>query len=224
MSMEEWGSFAQGWRNTYKEFTRKIANDSTLPVKTVDQHHLDSLNELLALWELESLWNPQELRAISLIWHHLQPWGEAEMGIKALNTVFWTCTLSNGNISLLSDLKVYAKLEFTHIFSAEEFGTFKPNQTVYFGAAEKLKISPSECVMVAAHLGDLQAAKSCGFQTIYVERPLEEDWDSARVDRAKREGFVDLWITSDEDGFVAVAEKLGIDVTTTRRRRDSNKL
>jgi 2-haloacid dehalogenase len=210
MSLEDWGKFAQEWRNTYKVYVKTIAHDPTLPVKTIDEHHFDSLLKLLTEWGLESLWKPHELQTISLIWHHLDPWADSENGIKALNTKFWTCTLSNGNLSLLNDLKVHAKLEFTYVFSAEQFQTFKPNPAVYHGAAKKLEVRSDECVMVAAHLSDLQAAKSCGYQTVYVERPQEEDWEPERVERAKTEGFVDVWVTQEEDGFIAVAEKLGI--------------
>jgi len=32
------------------------------------------------------------------------------------------------------------------------------------------------------------------------------------IETAKKEGWVDIWITLEEDGFVAVAEKLGIQV------------
>jgi 2-haloacid dehalogenase len=227
MSVEDWGRFAQEWRNSYKIYTKTIANDPTLPVKTIDQHHLDSLTALLEAWGLESLWNTQELCKISLIWHHLKPWTDSEIGIKALNMQFWTCTLSNGNLSLLNDLKDHAKLDFTHIFSAEQFGTFKPSPSVYLGAAEKLQIEPEECVMVAAHLADLEAAKSCGFQTIYVERPQEEDWEPERINSVKSGGsggFVDLWVTQEEDGFIAVAERLGIAVPQSRRRRGSSSL
>jgi 2-haloacid dehalogenase len=213
MTVVEWGVFAQDWRNSYKVFTKQIAKDSALPYKTVDEHHLESLHRLLKEHELEDLWSTQEIHAVSLIWHRLDPWTDSENGIKALNNRFWTCTLSNGNIGLLDDLKAHAKLDFTHIFSSEQFGTFKPNQAVYLGAAQKLGISPGECVMVAAHLGDLEAAKSCGYQTVYVERPLEEDLDGEGIERAKKSGFVDVWVSGDENGFLAVAEKLGITVS-----------
>jgi 2-haloacid dehalogenase len=212
MSLEEWGKFAQQWRNTYKVYTKAISSDPNLRVKTIDEHHFDSLQELLAQWKLDSLWTTQEIRTVSLIWHYLNPWADSENGIKALNTKFSTCTLSNGNLSLLNDLKNHAKLEFTHVFSAEQFGTFKPNKAVYLGAAEKLGIRSDECVMVAAHLPDLMAAKSCGYQTVYVERPQEEDWNSEQIEKAKTDGFVDVWISEKENGFLTAAEKLGITV------------
>jgi 2-haloacid dehalogenase len=120
--------------------------------------------------------------------------------------------LSNGNLSLLNDLKTHGSLDFTHVFSAEQFGTYKPSPKVYLGAAERLGLQPSECAVVAAHLSDLQAAKSHGLQTIYVERRMEDDWSTEEVEEARKEGWVDLWVPINEQGFVTVAEKLGVDV------------
>jgi 2-haloacid dehalogenase len=132
-----------------------------------------------------------------------------------------TCTLSNGNLSLLADLRTSSGIPFTHLFSAELFGTYKPSPKVYLGAAEKLNLPPNECVMVAAHLNDLKAAKGTGFQTIYVERPGEEDWSEEEVAKAMTEGWVDIWVIakSGSKGFVTIAEKLGIDVMDSYQTR-----
>ncbi|KAH7115147.1 HAD-like domain-containing protein [Dendryphion nanum] len=211
MTLEEWGSFAQRWRDSYKEFTRSLATDPTLPWKTVDEHHLDALADLVSSHDLEGLWTHSELRLLSLIWHRLEPWPDSSPGIAKLNKRAQTATLSNGNLALLSDLKDYCSMEFTYIFSAEMFGSYKPSPKVYLGAVEQLGLHPSECAMVAAHLNDLKAAKSHGLQTIYVERFLEEDWSSDDVDKARAEGWVDFWIPLDAGGFVAVADMLGIE-------------
>ncbi|KAF2115157.1 HAD-like domain-containing protein [Lophiotrema nucula] len=208
----DWGTFAQQWRNTYKVFCKSIAADPSLPWKTVDEHHLAALNDLIAEWKLEGLWTPDEIKTLSLIWHHLDPWPDSSDGIKALNTLFSTATLSNGNISLLEDLKKHGHLPFTHIFSAELFGSYKPNSRVYLGAVEKLGLEPNEVALVAAHLNDLQAAKSNGLQAIYVERPQEEDWDTEQVEKVRTSGWVDLWVKQDEKGFLTVAEKLGVQI------------
>lgn len=224
MTRDDWAAFAQQWRNTYKDFTRSLAEDINIPWKSVDDHHYDSLKELLRSWGIEGLWSPEEVRSLSLVWHRLDPWSDSEDGIKALNTFYTTCTLSNGNLSLLNDLKIYAKLDFTQIFSAEEFGSYKPSRTVYLGAAQKLGLPTKDCAMVAAHLGDLMAAKACGFQTVYVERPLEEDWSTEKIQKAKEEGGIDIWVSADQDGFLTVAGKLGIQETLIRRRSDSDPL
>lgn len=210
MTLADWGTFAQQWRDSYKHFTRSLAADPAIPWRTVDEHHLDSLQRLITEWKIDGLWADEEVQALSLIWHQLDPWPDSAAGIRLFNRKFSTATLSNGNISLLEDLKKHGNMEFTYIYSAEMFGSYKPSRNVYLGAVERLGLKPNECVMVAAHLNDLQAAKSHGLRVIYVERALEEEWNSEDVEKAKRDGWVDIWISLDEGGFVAVAEKLGI--------------
>lgn len=219
MTTKQWGVFAQQWRDSYKRFTTSLADDPSLPWVSVDEHHLKSLRELVAEWNLEGLWDDVELRTLSLIWHHLVPWDDSGMGVALLNRMCNTCTLSNGNISLLSDLRAFSDIPFTHLFSAEMFGTYKPSPKVYLGAAEKLGLPPQHCAMVAAHLNDLYAAKQCGLQTIYVERPGEEDWSKEDVAKARQEGWVDLWIDGSSQGFITIAEKLGIHVNGSNEGR-----
>lgn len=160
-----------------------------------------------------SLWDEAKLVELSMKWHFLTPWPDTCQGIKELNRLFYTCTLSNGNVSLLEDMVKHGKIEFTHVFSAEMFKSYKPNPKVYLGAAEKLGLKPSECVMVAAHLDDLKHAKACGFRTIYVERPQEERYPELRY-----QGIADVWVDQGEQGFVTAAERLGIQVLSQRKR------
>ena len=136
------------------------------------------------------------------------------LGLNVVDLVdqrFTTATLSNGNVSLLQDLQRHGSLPFTHLFSAENFGAHKPSPQVYHGAANQLGLDPAQCTMVAAHLKDLKAAKSCGLRTIYVERELEEAWSADEVAKAKKDGFVDIWIDINTGGIIEVAKRLGIE-------------
>jgi 2-haloacid dehalogenase len=47
LTMEHWGMFASQWRESYQKFTRRLAEDPTIPWKSVDDHHLESLRELV---------------------------------------------------------------------------------------------------------------------------------------------------------------------------------
>ena len=85
------------------------------------------------------------------------------------------------------------------------FQSFKPNPKIYLGAAKKMGVEPEECRLVAAHLSDLKGAKACGCYTIYVDRPLGEKNPGLR-----EKNLPDMWITEDEDGFVTLAERLGM--------------
>lgn len=206
MSLEDWGIFAQLWRNEYMKYCTTRAADPSLPVTTIDEHHLESLKILLQTWSLEGLWRTEEVQDISFLWHKLDPWTDSVPGLAALSSRYQTCTLSNGNFSLLEDLRTYGKLSFSHIFSAEAFKTFKPNKAVYFGAAEKLGLRPEQCALIAAHLGDLKAAKGCGYSVIYIERPREESWNAQQIEEAK--SWVDLWIKDGGDGILEIDRKL----------------
>jgi 2-haloacid dehalogenase len=211
LTSQDWHVFTQEWRNSYKKFTRTYdpaAHGGQFV--SVDKHHLEALRELLQKWELDGLFTDEEIHTLSLDWHYLDPWPDTVGGLTRLNTKFETSTFSNGNVSLLQDLCKNGPLPFKHITSAEEFGAYKPSPAVYDGAARKLGFEPKHCVLVAAHLGDLKAAKGRGFQTVYVERPQEEDFTDEQVAQAKLDGWVDVWVGLNEDGFREVATRFGV--------------
>lgn len=92
---------------------------------------------------------------------------------------------------------------------------------MYLGAVERLQLLPEQCAMVAAHLNDLRAAKDNGLKVIYVERPDEEEWTLEQVEKARHDGWVDLWIDSgnESNGFITVANKLGIELDAPDQSR-----
>src|SRR3990172_668969 len=56
---------------------------------------------------------------------------------------------------------------------AELVRHYKPDREVYQSAADILDLKPAEVMMVAAHSGDLRAAKDVGLRTAFVMRLLE---------------------------------------------------
>ena len=165
-----WPAFAQLWRESYYHFTRTY-DPAKGPFKSVDQHHLEALVKLVAEHGIDGLWNEDQLKETSMIWHFLDPWSDSSTGLGMLNSSFITSTLSNGNTALLSDLAKHGSLPYAHLLSGEDFKAYKPHPDVYLGAAKKLGLEPGQCGLVAAHLGDLAAARKCGYQTIYSEFP-----------------------------------------------------
>ncbi|KAI1424124.1 haloacid dehalogenase [Xylaria sp. FL1777] len=209
ISDEDWETFAEEWRTMYGEFTWSFVPGET-EWKDIDTHHYDSLKELLQKWGVEGVYTEEEIRSLSLTWHYLRPWDDSTLGIQKLGTKYVTATLSNGNRSLLEDLNQYGSLGFKRIISSADFGAYKPHPYTYRGAVDALDCVPNEVAMVAAHLGDLQAARANGLRTIYVERYREETWlhDDTRWQDAR--DWVDLWISQGEEGFVELARRLGI--------------
>ncbi len=87
------------------------------------------------------------------------------------------------------NLSKYSGLPWDAILGAEHARAYKPQPKAYLCTASALDLKPSECLMVAAHNKDLHAARNLGFQTAYINRPVEygekqktdlfaeEDWD-----------------------------------------------
>jgi 2-haloacid dehalogenase len=207
LSEDDWDKFAQEWRDSYGAFCHTFDPDRDA-WKDVDQHHRDSLVGLLEKWNLSGLFSESELDSLSLVWHRLQPWDDSSKGLEKLGKTYLTSTLSNGNLSLLRDLDDFGRLGFKKILSAETFRAYKPNPAVYLGAAREMGFEPEEIALVAAHLEDLAAAKSCGLRTIYIERQREEEWSKDEDKYKQAKDWVDIWVTEEEDGILAVAQKL----------------
>ncbi|KAI8633871.1 haloacid dehalogenase [Xylariaceae sp. FL1651] len=209
ISNDDWGRFADEWRAMYGQFTSNFVPGET-EWKDIDAHHYDSLNDLLQRWGVADVYTDDEVRSLACIWHYLRPWDDSALGIQRLGTRYLTCTLSNGNRSLLEDLNSHGSLGFKRIISTADFGAYKPHPSTYLGAVDALRCRPNEVAMVAAHLGDLRAARANGLRTVYVERDGEETWplDDGRWNDAHE--WVDMWISQGEEGFVELARRLAI--------------
>ncbi|KAJ5503063.1 hypothetical protein N7463_005937 [Penicillium fimorum] len=206
---DDWLALVAEWRESYNKFTGTF--DPSQEFVSVDQHHYNALQDLLRQRGLDGLFTDEKLWELSFAWHRLNPWSDSVGGLELLNRRFATSTLSNGNVSLLQDLQRHGSLPFTHLVSGENFKAYKPSPLVYNGAAKMFGLEPAQCGLVAAHLEDLEAAKSCGFQTIYVEREQEEEWSKEQAAKAKTENWVDMWVDIESDGFREVARRFGIE-------------
>jgi 2-haloacid dehalogenase len=210
ISISSWQEIAEEWHRSYMNFGDNY--DSSKPFVSVDEYNKNSLRKILHKWLLQGLFEDDDLENLTLAWHRLNAYSDIVPGLSLLNTKFSTSTLSNGNLKLLEDLQEHNHLPFRQITSAEHFGAYKPSPEAYNGAARRFGLSSSQCCLVAAHLEDLYAAKKCGFQTIYLERNMEEAWDTKDIARAKEEGFVDLWVGAGSSGLIEVARHFGIEI------------
>lgn len=176
---------------------------------------IPALTAILAAHNLASLFDPEEISSYARIWHYLDPYPDSLTGISGLKKIVPNVyALSNGNATLLAELAAWNKIEYSGIFSAEEFKEYAPSVAIYEGVAKKLQVEMGKCGLVCARLGDLKVAKELGWFVAYVQREGEEDWSEAEVVRAKEEGWVDLWVGQggegkDRGGLVEVAARLG---------------
>ncbi|KAI0406502.1 haloacid dehalogenase [Xylaria palmicola] len=191
LSSDDWARLAEEWRAGYGAFTWGFVPGET-EWKDIDTHHYESLKELLEVRGVAGAYTDEEARSLSLVWHRLRPWNDSAQGIQRLGTRYVTATLSNGNRSLLADLDAHGSLGFQRIISAADFGAYKPHPRTYLGAVDALGRRPNEVAMVAAHLGDLRAARGNGLRTIYVEREGEEEWSPDDERWVEAREWVDL--------------------------------
>lgn len=164
-------AFARAWRAGYQPAMVRVMSGE-LGWTRIDELHRLILDDILPRFGLAEL--PEtERRHLNRVWHRLSPWPDVVEGLQRLKRRHTLCTLSNGNIGLLTNMAKQAGLPWDCVLSAEVFRAYKPDPRVYQGVAEVFDVAPCDVMLVAAHQDDLAAARACGLQTAYVERPLE---------------------------------------------------
>ena len=163
--------FADSWRAGYGPSMSRVRNGE-LPWTKLDGLHRMILDKILIDFGIGEL-SEAETDALNRAWHRLQPWPDAVGGLTRLKRQFIIAPLSNGNIALMTNLAKHSGLPWDCILGAELVRHYKPDREVYQSAADILDLKPAEVMMVAAHLGDLRAAKGVGLRTALVTRPLE---------------------------------------------------
>ncbi len=163
--------FADAWRAGYAPSMNRVRTGA-MPWTKLDDLHRMILDKLLVDFGITGL-SEGETDALNRTWHRLQPWPDAVAGLTRLKKRFTIAPLSNGNISLMTDLAKHSGLPWDCILGAELVRHYKPDREVYQSAADLLDLEPAKVMMVAAHSGDLRAAKGVGLRTAFVVRPLE---------------------------------------------------
>ena len=165
------GAFALAWRAGYQPAMRRVASGE-LGWTLIDDLHRLILDQILVDFGVTHLTETQK-RHLNKAWHRLDPWSDVVEGLTRLKQRHTICTLSNGNIGLLTNMAKRAGLPWDCVLSAEVFRAYKPDPATYLGVARVFDLEPAAVMLVAAHQDDLVAARACGLQTAYIERPLE---------------------------------------------------
>jgi 2-haloacid dehalogenase len=163
--------FTLAWRDGYSPAMQRVASGE-LGWTRIDELHRIILVDLLKEFEINGM-SEMEIDHLNKVWHRLDPWPDVVEGLTRLKTKYTLCTLSNGNLGLLTNMAKRAGLPWDCILSAEVFGKYKPDPETYLGVAKVFDLQPEQVLMVAAHQSDLEAARECGLQTAFVERPDE---------------------------------------------------
>ena len=163
--------FADAWRGGYGPSMNRVRTGE-MPWTRLDRLHRMILDKILIDFGITGL-SEAETDTLNRAWHRLRPWPDSVAGLARLKKRFIIAPLSNGNISLMTNMAKHSGLPWDCILGAELVRHYKPDPEVYQSAPYLLNLTPADVMMVAAHLGDLRAAKKEGLRTAFVARPLE---------------------------------------------------
>ena len=196
----DWSGLADAWRAAYYEGIADVREGRRgwCTVEHILREALDPLCDGSGL----AAASPGQRDRLAGVWRRLDPWPDAVAGLRVLRRARPTCTLSNGNLSLLVPLSRHAGLDWDMTFTPDVLGCYKPREDAYLGAARLLGLAPDACMMVATHARDLRAAAAAGLATAYVRRPLEY---GPATDKAPPDAGTDIVV----DDLTALAATLG---------------
>ncbi len=167
----DWTVFAEQWRSMYQP-SMEACRSGKREFTVLDVLHRESLDVLLDQYGLSRMTEVQR-EHVNKVWHRLDGWPDSVGGLARLKSKYIIAPLSNGNISLLTDIAKYTGLPWDLNLSTEVFRCYKPQPESYLGVCHALRLEPSEVMMCAAHNNDLLAAKNCGLKTAFWPRPTE---------------------------------------------------
>jgi 2-haloacid dehalogenase len=167
----DWLVFADAWRGEYQPAMEDVRSGS-VPFCKLDVLHRRNLDRVLERFGLEGL-EEETLNDLNLAWHRLDVWPDVPSGFAVLKGRYWLAPVSNGNISMMVNLARRNGFPWDAILGAEIAGDYKPKPRVYQAAVEAFGFPRENCLMVAAHSSDLEAAAACGLRTAHIARPHE---------------------------------------------------
>ncbi len=177
----DWARFADRWRAGYAPSMDKVRKGQ-LPWTKLDDLHRALLEDLLKEFHIEGL-TEAEKDHWNRVWHRLKPWPDSVAGLTRLKKKYLIAPLSNGNVALLTNMAKNSGLPWDAILGAELARHYKPDREVYLSAADFLGVKVPEVMMVAAHMGDLRAARELGLRTEardYIGDTIDPDWGRDR--------------------------------------------
>jgi len=167
----DWLAFADAWRGEYQGAMEEVRS-GRVAFRSLDVLHRQNLDCILPRFGLEAL-NGDDRRNLNLAWHRLDAWPDVTSGLARLRSRYLLAPLSNGNVAIMVDLARRNDFRWDAILGAEFAREYKPQPRVYLAAVEAFALHAQECMMVAAHSSDLEAASALGLRTAHVARPDE---------------------------------------------------
>lgn len=197
----DWARFTDDWRALYQP-SLEMVRSRKMPWQPLDDIHRAGLNQLLSNRGITAA--PEAaLDHFNRAWHRLDPWPDAVSGLTRLKRKYIIATCSNGNVALMVNLAKHVGLPWDMVLGAEMARQYKPLPVVYQTSVALLRLEAADCLMVAAHNYDLEAASACGLRCAFVPRPQEfGPTDKAELSPTNKWDFV-------ANDFNDLAQQLG---------------
>jgi 2-haloacid dehalogenase len=167
----DWPGLVDAWRGEYRPSMARVRTGER-EWADLDVLQRESVEILAPKFGAAGL-DGAALDELVRMWHELPPWPDSVEGLQRLRARYAIAPLSNGHVALLVRMAKAAGITWDAVFGADVFRHYKPDPETYLGAADLLGCKPSEVMLVACHVSDLDAAARCGLRTCYVSRPLE---------------------------------------------------
>ncbi|CAG7853808.1 SubName: Full=Related to haloacid dehalogenase, type II-Burkholderia phytofirmans {ECO:0000313/EMBL:CCA67766.1} [Serendipita indica DSM 11827] len=168
---QDWVAFAHKWRG---QFFTQVAEINKNNSDFVSIHDIfdSTLSQIQAGTGLE--WDKETREALIRSWGGLLAFKDSQEGLRRLREKYTVVILTNGITKKIIESNKRNALDWDLILGSDIVGAYKPNSKAYQTAIKILGLEPSQCIMVAAHAYDLEAAASHGMRTAYIKRDTED--------------------------------------------------
>jgi len=144
-----------------------------LPWINSDDMHLRALENLSTTYPLLAAIDRMSL--VKSTWHHLKTFPGAPEAINRLRNRYTVVVLTILSWESIVNSSKEAGVQWDGILSCEFLGYYKPSLQAYLKGTRLLGMKPKEAMMVAAHEGDLAAARAAGLHTALVKVPEDDN-------------------------------------------------
>ena len=138
--------------------------------------------------------------------HRFECWPDFPAVQPKLRERYFVCSFTILSYRLILDTAKRNGLSWDVVFSCEGIGKYKLLPEAYETVAGYLQLDVGECLMVACHNWDLDAARAVGFKTAFVRRA--DEWGPESPPHPDANPACDIVV----DSFPELAEALGVKV------------
>ena len=199
----DWGFLANEIRrNSLKQMLN--LGEFSAPTYNFDDAHAVALDQVLDTHGLSEATKSERRKIWWNTVHNLKCWPDFPGVLPRLHHEYICASFTILSFRIVIDTARANGITWDTVISCEAIGKYKVLPEAYQTAAKYLQLDPSEICMVACHNFDLDAAKTAGFNTIFVRRP--EEWGIEGPPDPEPNPIHDIVV----DGFNELAQVFGV--------------